>query len=40
MINEGKTQVIYFSRRLGVLDNMLQLNNVTYIGVTFDRMTT
>jgi hypothetical protein len=43
-INEGKTQVRYFSRRLRVPDDILQLNgrdipfanNVTYLSVTFE----
>jgi hypothetical protein len=47
-INEGKRKSIYFSRKPKVSDNVLQLkgrgvpfvNNVTYLGVTFDsRMT-
>jgi hypothetical protein len=45
-IDEGKTQAIYFPRRLRVPDDVLQLNgrnipfanNVTYLGVTLDRM--
>jgi hypothetical protein len=45
-ITEEKTPAIYFSRRLRVPDNVLQLkgwdipfvNNVMYLGVTFDRM--
>jgi hypothetical protein len=44
-IQEGKTQVIYFFRKLIVLDDMLQVNGwhnrfvntVTYLGVIFDR---
>jgi hypothetical protein len=44
-INEGKTQVTCFSRRVGVPEDMLQLNgwgilfvnNVMYLGVTFNR---
>jgi hypothetical protein len=44
-INVRKTRAIYFSRRLRVPDDVLQLNgrdipfvnNVTYLGVTFDR---
>jgi hypothetical protein len=47
-INEGKTQAIYFSKRRRVLEDVHQLNgrdipfvnNVTYLGVTFDRMMT
>jgi hypothetical protein len=47
-INEGKTQAIYFSKRLIVHDDVLQLkgrdipfvNNITYLGVTFDRRKT
>jgi hypothetical protein len=47
-INEGKTQAIYFSRRLRVPVDVLQLkgrdiafvNNVTCFGVTFDRRMT
>jgi hypothetical protein len=47
-IYEGKTQAIYFSRRLRVPEDVLQLNgrdipfvnNVTYLGVTFDRRMT
>jgi hypothetical protein len=47
-INKEKTQVIYFSRRLRVPEDMLQLNgrdipfvnNLTYLGVTFSRMMT
>jgi hypothetical protein len=48
-INEGKTEAIYFSRRLRVPEDMLQLNgwdiipfvnNVTYLGITFDRRMT
>jgi hypothetical protein len=47
-INEGKTQAIYFCRRLSVPDDLLQLNgqnipfvnNVTYLGATFDRRMT
>jgi hypothetical protein len=43
-INEGKTQGIYFCRRLRVPDDVLQLNgrdipfenNINYLGVTFD----
>jgi hypothetical protein len=43
--NERKTQAIYFSRRLTVPDDELQVNardipfvnNVMYLGVTFDR---
>jgi hypothetical protein len=43
-INERKTQVIYFSGRLVVPQDVLQLNgqdilfvdNVTYLGVTFN----
>jgi hypothetical protein len=46
--NEGKIQAICFSRRLTVPDDVLQLkgrnisfvNNVTYLGVTFDRRMT
>lgn len=47
-ISEGKTPATYFSRRLTVPDDVLQLkgrdipfvNNVTYLGVIFDtRMT-
>jgi hypothetical protein len=47
-INEGKTQAIYSSRRLRVPGDVLHLNerdipfvnNVTYLGVTFDRRMT
>jgi hypothetical protein len=47
-INEGEIQAIYFSRRLRVPEDMLQLNgrdtpfvnNVTFLGVTFDRRMT
>jgi hypothetical protein len=47
-INEGKTRAIYFSRRLRAPDDVLQLNgqdfpfvnNVMYLGVTFDRRMT
>jgi hypothetical protein len=47
-INEGKIQAIYFTRRLRVSDDVLQLNgrdipfvnNVMYLGVTFDRRMT
>jgi hypothetical protein len=47
-INEGKTWAIYFTRRFRVPDDVLQLNgrdipfvnNVTYLGLTFDRMMT
>jgi hypothetical protein len=42
--NEGKTQALYFSRRLTVLHDVLQqngtVNNVMYLGVTFEKMTT
>jgi hypothetical protein len=46
--NEEKTQAIYFSRKLRVPDDVLQLNgryilivnSVTYLGVTFDRRMT
>jgi hypothetical protein len=46
--NEGKTQAIYFSRRPRVPEDVLKLNgrdipfanNVTYLGVTFDRWMT
>jgi hypothetical protein len=48
MINDGKTHAIYFSRRLSVPDDVLQLNgrdipfvnNVKYLGVNFDRRMT
>jgi hypothetical protein len=44
-INEGKTQAIYFSRRLRVPEDVLQVNgqdipfvnNTAYLGVNFDR---
>jgi hypothetical protein len=44
-VTEGKTQAIYFSRRLSVPDDVLQLNGrdipfintVTYLGVIFER---
>jgi hypothetical protein len=44
-INEGNTQAFYFSRRLRVLEDVIQLNgldipfvsNVTYLGATFNR---
>lgn len=47
-ISEGKTPATYFSRRLTVPDDVLQLkgrdipfvNNVTYLGVIFDRRMT
>jgi hypothetical protein len=47
-IKEGKTQAMYFSRRLRVPEDILQLNgrdipfvnNVTCLGVTFDRRMT
>jgi hypothetical protein len=47
-INEGTSQAICFSRRLTVPDDVLELNgrdipfvnNVTYLGVTFDRRMT
>jgi hypothetical protein len=47
-IIEGKIQAIYLSRRFRIPDDVLQLNernvpyvnNITYLGVTFDRMTT
>jgi hypothetical protein len=47
-INEGKTQTIYFSRRLRIPDDVLLLNgwdipfvnNVMYLGVTFNRRMT
>jgi hypothetical protein len=47
-INKGKSQAIYFSRRLRVPDDVLQLNGrdipvvniLTYIGMTFDRRMT
>jgi hypothetical protein len=47
-INEGKTQAIYFNGRLRFPNDTLQLNrgdipflnNVTYLGVTFDRRMT
>jgi hypothetical protein len=47
-INEGKTQAIYFSRRLRVPEDELQVNgqdvsfvnNATYLGVIFDRKMT
>jgi hypothetical protein len=47
-INEGKFQAIYISRRLRIPDNVLQLNerdipfvnNVTYLGVTFNNTMT
>jgi hypothetical protein len=43
-VNQGKTQAVYFSRRLTVPDDVLQLNgrdipfvcNVNYLGVTFN----
>jgi hypothetical protein len=46
--NEGKTQVIYFSTRIRVPENVLQLNgrdltfvkNVKYLDVIFDRRMT
>jgi hypothetical protein len=46
-INEGKSQAIFFSRRITVPDDELQLNegdvrfvnNLTYLGVTFDKRT-
>jgi hypothetical protein len=48
MFNEGKFQATYFSGRLRVPDEVEQLNrrdnpfvnNVTYLGVTFDRRMT
>jgi hypothetical protein len=47
-LNEGKTHAIYFSRRLRVPDDVLQLNgrdipfvnNATYLAVTLDRKMT
>jgi hypothetical protein len=47
-INEGKTPAIYFSGRVRVPEDMLQLNggdipfvnNVMYLGVTFERRMT
>jgi hypothetical protein len=47
-INEGKTQAIYFSRRLRFPEDVLQINgrdipfvdNITYLGITFDRRMT
>jgi hypothetical protein len=47
-INERKIQAIYFSRRLKVPEEVLELNgrsipfvyNVTYVGVTFDKRMT
>jgi hypothetical protein len=37
---KGKTQVIYFSRRFVAPEGIPFVNNVSYLGVTFDRRIT
>jgi hypothetical protein len=39
-INEGKTQAIYFSGRFTAPEDIPFVNNVRYLGVTFDRRIT